>query len=209
MFKKSWLFLVLLMALLLVACGDSEKKEPADTKETTETKKGSTDDDSSKNNASESSSTKDVLEVVIPVEYIVEESEEEIKEKATSIGVKDVTVNADGSVTYKIPEGEKAKVVENMQKVLEDLVDEAIFSGSLTSITAISLSNHDLFTFTTTNEQEYTDSWDPISVMVLYMHAAQIQFVQGVAEEDIKVRGIFADSDLNDYLEEEFPADYK
>ena len=209
MFKKSWLFLVLLMAMFLVACGDSDKAEETDTKKTTETSTDPKKDDTSENNSSGSNSSTEALEVVIPVDYIVEQSESEIKEKATARGVKDVTVNADGTVTYKIPAGEKEKVVTNMQKELEDLVNEAIFSGGLTSITAISMSNYDLFTFTTTTEEEYTSSWDQMSVIILYMHAAQIQLVEGVAEENIKVRGVFADSDLKDYLEEEFPADYK
>ena len=87
MFKKSWLFLVLLMALFLVACGDSDKKDQTDTKNTTETNSGSTKGGSS-NNGSESS--KDIIEVVIPVDYIVEDTEADIKEAAAARGVKDV-----------------------------------------------------------------------------------------------------------------------
>ena len=179
----------LMLVLVLGAC-DEEKKET--------------------NNASnneEQSSAIDVdkgllnVEVTIPPDFLGESTEEEIRADAKEQGIKEVTFNDDGSVTYKMSKSDHKKIVKEMAVELDKSLEEMSSSGDFPSIQKVT-ANKDYTQFDlTVNRAEFENGMDSFAVLGLMLGSTYYQMFAGKAVDDIELVVNYIDVDTGEVFE--------
>ena len=143
--KRQRILLVLLFAFVLVACGD-------DTSESGMVKNADGD-----------------VEVTFPANYFEGLSEDDIKANAKEQSVDIKEIHDDGSVTYTMTEERHAKLVEEVEASLEDVMKQLVEKDDYKSIQKIS-ANGDYTEYDVTVDREaFESSMDMIGTMNLYV----------------------------------------
>ena len=190
------LFLGMTLVLLLAACGDNDT---TDKKENT--------------GANEESSIevdKGLLnvEITIPADFLGEQTEEEIRADAEKQGVKEVTFNDDGSVTYKMSKAEHEKVLKQMGEELDKSLEELVTSGDFPSIQKAT-ANKDYTEFDlTVNRAQFEEGMDSFAVLGLMLGSSYYQLFEGKSEGEAKLTVNYIDAETGETFEtEEIPGD--
>lgn len=119
----SVLFLVFVM-VIVSACGkeeaDKKKAEPAKSEQE---EKGVEVEKGLRN-----------VEVTLPASLIGEKDTDELIKEAKAKGVKEVTKNDDGSITYKMSKQEHEKMMQEMEKSVQEYIEETKNDENVSSI---------------------------------------------------------------------------
>ncbi|WP_394173883.1 hypothetical protein [Guptibacillus hwajinpoensis] len=184
--KISYTILVLSLTLL-AACSSNEQssnndKSQAATNQTEEDNGKSKDD-------GEVAVDKGLLsvEVTIPASMVESENTEETIASAKEQGIKEVTENEDGSVTYKMSKSVHKELMNEIGASIEETVEETKNSEDFVSIKDIS--HNDSFSkFTVIVDKEsYENSMDGFATITLGMSGMIYQIYDGADPEKYSV----------------------
>lgn len=180
--KKS-LIGIMLMALMLSACSSDDaanKKEGNSDATKIETKE----------NDRAAGVDKGLLnvEVTIPKDFFEEDELEEVVANAEAEGIKDVKINDDGSVTYKMTKGQHKEMMKEMKANLIEYVDELITDETFSSIYDVT-HNKDFSAYQIIVDKEvFENSFDGFAVLGLGMSGMLYQLYDGVNPEKLNVK---------------------
>ena len=172
-FMKKWRFLlVLLLSIALVACSSNEEstKEQEKNKEAVEVDKGLLN-----------------VEVTLPASLFEGENLDEVIAQAKEEeGIKEVTKNEDGSLTYKMSKSAHKKMMAEMEKEIKAYVEEMETSEDYTSIEKVE-HNKSFTEFTVTvNKEAFENGFDGFALFGLAIQSMYYQLFDGASEEDYK-----------------------
>ena len=171
---QKWLLIIIASVLLVAACGGKEEEkvdDVTDKQENIEVDKGLLN-----------------VEVTIPAALFEGTSEEEIVSNAKVEGFTDVTVNEDGSVTYKMSKKEHQQLLDELETEMETTIEEIEGSEDYPSIVDIT-QNKDLTQFdVTVNRQQYEDSFDGFAILTLAISGMYYGAFNGLTEDELKVK---------------------
>lgn len=197
---KRILFLsFLLLMLTIVGCSNDEdatnQKESTDTGEKPETE-DSVDVDEKQ----------DDVEVTLPaslVEELKEDEEiEEITEEAKEDGMKEVTENDDGSLTYKMSKSKHEEIMKEIEGDLIETIDEVIEDEDYDSIKDIEANKPYTAFNVIVDKQMFEDSLDGISILAVVFHSMFYQLFDGVDPDDYEAVFTFENEDTNEVFDE-------
>ena len=190
------LFLGMTLVLLLAACGDNDTKDQ--------------EENTGANEESSIEVDKGLLnvEITIPADFLGEQTEEEIRADAEKQGVKEVTFNDDGSVTYKMSKAEHEKVLKQMGEELDKSLEELVTSGDFPSIQKAT-ANKDYTEFDlTVNRAQFEEGMDSFAVLGLMLGSSYYQLFEGKSEGEAKLTVNYIDAETGETFEtEEIPGD--
>lgn len=162
-----------MLVLVLAACGNDDTAEPKDNT-TSDGEQSSIDVDKGLLN----------VEVTIPSDFLGEATEEDIRADAKEQGVKDITFNEDGSVTYKMSKSDHKKILKEMEVELDKSLEEMATSGNFPSIQKAT-ANKDYTQFDlTVNRTEFEAGMDSFAVLGLMLGSSYYQMFDGKTEEE-------------------------
>ncbi|KMM38286.1 hypothetical protein [Guptibacillus hwajinpoensis] len=185
--KKISYTIFVLSLTLLAACSSNEQssnndKSQAATNQTEEDNEKSKDD-------GEVAVDKGLLsvEVTIPASMVESENTEETIASAKEQGIKEVTENEDGSVTYKMSKSVHKELMNEIGASIEETVEETKNSEDFVSIKDIS--HNDSFSkFTVIVDKEsYENSMDGFATITLGMSGMIYQIYDGADPEKYSV----------------------
>ena len=185
------LFLVPLF--ILSACGNDEKSKDKE--------------DVSKNDGETQSVEVDKgllnVEITLPAAFIDEEEEnhEKMIADAKADGVKDVIVNDDGSLTYKMSKAKHKEMLAEMETGLLETIDEIKDGEDFVSIKDVKY-NKSFSEFTLVVDQEmFENSFDSFASMGIGMSAMFYQLFTGAGVDDLKVTIDIKDEESGEVIE--------
>lgn len=182
--KKIMLYAIFVLVLVVLsACGndDSNKKE------------NTASDQAGEKSADQEEQGVEVdkgllnVEVVLPKEFIGEEDVDQLIADAKEEGVKEVTKNDDGSLTYKMSKSVYNGMMKDMTQSTLDYIEEMKNNEDFTSIKDV-ISNKSFSEFTIVADQEgFENSFDGFAALGLGMSGLFYQVFDGVTGDDAKV----------------------
>ncbi len=173
--KKLFLVLTVLLLLIVSGCSDSgtpaeESNDSAGAGDTVEVEKGLFD-----------------VTVTLPAAMIEADDIEATIAEAKKNGVKEVVVNEDGSLTYKMSKSTHSNMMRELRKSFDETAAEIITGEDFVSIKEIK-ANEDLTSIVLIVEKEaYEKSLDGFASFGLALVAMYYQLFDGVQEGDISV----------------------
>lgn len=181
--KKSLLMLGF-AALLLGACGSDEK---ASDEQGTQEEQGIEVDKGLAN-----------VELTLPATFFEGSTKEEIEANAGSDGIKEVKVNEDGSVYYKMSKSAHNEMLENAGEGIVETIDEMINSEDFTSFKEISY-NKDFTEFDIkVNRESYENSFDGFGIFGLAFASAFYSALDGKNLDDARITMVLIDEATNE-----------
>jgi PBP1b-binding outer membrane lipoprotein LpoB len=170
------ILMVLLTFTLLAACS-SEETGKKDSKEDASKKEESVEVDKKLFN----------VEVTLPASMFENESLETVKADAKENGIKEVTENEDGSITYKMSNSTHKKMLKEISASIEETIEETKTSEDFVSIKDIT--HNDSFSEFTlvVDKEKYENSMDAFATMSLGMSGMLYQMYDGVSEDEYSV----------------------
>lgn len=127
------------------------------------------------------------VEITLPASLFKNQDMDKVIEKAKADGVKDVTPNPDGSVTYKMPKSVHAEMMKKMEKNITDSVQDLKSGNSFKSIKDVT-HNKSFSEFTLiVDKSAYEKSFDGFASIGLGMSGMYYQLFNGVSSEKLKV----------------------
>ncbi len=177
---KKWMLGVTMTVTLLAACGDGTTDNKGNDVENQE--KGET----SEEGVSVDKGLLDV-EINLPATFFEGQTEEEIIADATEDGAKDVKINADGSITYKLSKKEHKKLLSEMETSLIESIQEIVDSSDFPSIKEISF-NKDFTEFDMKVDQAtFENSFDSLAPFTLLLGSAYYHALSGKDDSEYKM----------------------
>ncbi|MGP4067307.1 hypothetical protein [Halobacillus sp. B29] len=176
--KKIVLLLLVLVLHVLVACSEGEAMEKE--------KSGKEIKQEEKENVSVDKGLMNV-EVTLPSSLVESENMEEMKAGAKEKGIKNVTQNDDGSITYKMSKSVHKKLMGEIETQLKETVEEIKNTEDFTSIQDIThTKNFSNFTMKVDREA-YENSMDGFASLGLGMSGMMYQLYNGENPETYEV----------------------
>lgn len=127
------------------------------------------------------------VEVTVPASLFEGEDMEQVTAGAKVKGVEEVTVNDDGSVTYKMSKAQHKEMMDELAASVKEMKNELTESGDYPSIHSIEVSgNYDHFTVTVDREA-YESSFDGFATMSLGMMGSFYQIYDGEKADQYEV----------------------
>ncbi|WP_394186529.1 hypothetical protein [Metabacillus halosaccharovorans] len=195
--RYTYLFMMLL-SLFLVACGNNNQENNASNdEESAEQKEEQTED--------ESVDVKKGLlnvEVTLPASMFEGEDIDTVIADAKKEGVKEVTKNEDGSLTYKMSKAKHKEMIEELKTGILETIEETKNSEDYVSIKDIT--HNDSFSeFTLLVEKSaYEDSMDGFAAFGLGISGMYYQLYNGVDPDDYKVTIFLKDEASQEVFDE-------
>ncbi len=195
---KKFIIMMFFALVLLAACssesGDEGKSEgaSANTEET------------DKDNSESVNVDKGLLnvEITLPASMVEGESIEDLETEAKEDGIKKVTKNDDGSVTYKMSKSTHKELMAEMEESLKDSIEETKNSEDYVSIKDIK-HNNDFSAFTMiVNKSDYENSMDGFATMSLGMAGMMYQLFDGADPDEYSVTIAVQDEESGDKFDE-------
>lgn len=178
--KKAILFSVLsFMLVVTAACGKEEANKNQDAvqeEEESQEEKGVEVDKGLLN-----------VEVTFPAFFFEDEEMDEVIAEAKADGVKEVTKNEDGSLTYKMSKSVYKELMKEMETNTVEYVDEIKDGEDFASIKDITYKKS-FSEFTLVVDQEaYENSFDGFAILGLGMAGMYYQVFDGKMADELKV----------------------
>lgn len=143
--------------------------------------------------------SKKMVEITIPAEIFANADKDQLEKEAKESGVKEVIVNDDGSVTYKMEESVQKKMLEEFKTGLDEVITTLTAGDSAVASFKEITYNDDMTEFTVKcDSQAYTetDSYYSVSFTIV---SGMYQLFSGKKEaSDVIVN--FVDSETGDVL---------
>lgn len=176
--KKSLLSLSL-ATLLLVACGNDEPKvEGAEAEEQgIEVDKGLMN-----------------VELTLPAAFFEGSTPEEIEASAKEEGIKEVKINEDGSVYYKMSKSTHKEMLASAEEGVVETIDELINSKDFTSFKEISYNKNFTEFDVKVDRQAYENSFDGFGILGLAFGSMFYNAIEGANTSEMKITMVMIDA---------------
>jgi hypothetical protein len=186
------LFIILLLSFL-IACNSSDKDKDQNKEAKEETKKEQVEVDKNLTN----------VEVTLPATMFEgEEIESVITEAKEQEGIKEVTQNPDGSLTYKMSKAKHKEMMEELEVSIDKSIDEMVNSGDYSSIKDITHNtSYDEFTVEV-DKEAFENSFDSFAIFGLGMSGAYYQFFNGASKDNYQVTIYTKDQETGEIIGE-------
>ncbi len=132
------------------------------------------------------------IELTIPAEYVGETTQEELDKDAAEYGYK-VTLNSDGTATYKMTKSQHEKILEDMAESFNQELDKMIGSEEYPNFTKIE-SNDNFTEFKVTTKSTELDMNESFSVIAFYMYGGLYGTFSGKDADNVSVTFINEES---------------
>lgn len=167
--KNVKLLFLLVLSIMLVAC--SSKDEENKNSDNVDVDKGLVN-----------------VEVTLPASFFEDTDMETLKKEAKEDGVKEVIVNDDGSVTYKMSKSKHKEMLKEMGDTIDTSIKEIEADEDFPSIKKIE-HNKSFTEYTIKMDQELYEnsSLDGFAFFNLAYQSLYYQLFNGVSEDDYKV----------------------
>lgn len=191
---------------ILYAIYSNNSVSPTETSKTQKiaTKEESDENSKTEDNGSTLSAEKNLfsVEVTIPASLIKEESgSTELTEEAKGNGVKDVTKNADGSITMKMTKDAHKKMLDSLKASIDKSISETLADKekcpSFDSITY----NDDVTVFDIKVDSASFNGIEGIQALAYYFMGNIYQALNAVPESELKTVVNFIDKDSGEIIE--------
>lgn len=148
------------------------------------------------------------VEITLPASFFEGESAEEIQAAAKENGVSECTVNADGSVTYRMSKSKHKEMLGEMKASLEESIADLVEGeDAVPSFVKIEY-NDDFSKFDVFVDTDLYTAWDNMYVLVFYISGAYYQAFSGTDMEDVEVVVNFVDSKTGEVLDMSSSSDW-
>lgn len=131
------------------------------------------------------------VEITVPKSFLAPDSGEinydEIINKAKEDGVKDVVINEDGSITYKMDKAQHDKTMTELRKNVKDTFDELINGEVFPSIKEIKSNESFSEIEVVVDRERFENSLDGIGILGTVFPSMLYQVFDGVDPENCKV----------------------
>lgn len=146
------------------------------------------------------------VEVTIPADFLEIDDEDqnidEIIAEANENGIKEVTENDDGSLTYKMSKSTHKEMMEEMEEDLQHSIDDIVNDEEFASIQEIT-SNASFTELTMIVDKEpFENSFDGLSVLGLVFGSMHYQLFDGVDADDYEVIVNYEDAETGELFDE-------
>lgn len=180
---KKLLLGLAISSLLLAACGDDAKK------------------DSDKNNEEKGVEVDKGLldvELTLPAELFEGQTKESIEASAKEQGVKEVRVNEDGTVYYKMSRADHKKMMGELETSIKESMDELVTSGETPSLKEIKY-NKDFTKFdVTVDRAAFENSMDGFMIYAFALSGTYYNAFNGTNADDLKITINMIDAETNE-----------
>ncbi|PLT33497.1 hypothetical protein [Bacillus sp. V5-8f] len=194
--KFGYIFLILALTLI-TACSSNEQAANS------EEKKSDTENKEEKDNE-EVSVDKGLLnvEITLPASMFEGEDIDTVIADAKKDGVKEVTKNEDGSLTYKMSKSKHKEMMQELETGIKDSIKEAKTSGDFVSVKDIT--HNDSFSeFTlTVDKAAYENSMDGFAAVGFGISGMMYQMYNGSDSDNTKVTIFVKDEATNKIFDE-------
>lgn len=188
--KKWHIMMLISFAVFLTACNGNETKNDKDSKETAETEDNVEVDKGLLN-----------VEVTLPSTLFEDTPEEEIISNAKTEGFKDVKVNEDGSVTYKMTKAEHEDLMKEMDTEIVATIKELKNSEDYPSIKEITYNDNFTEFDVTVSREQYENGFDGFAILTLAISGMYYGAFDGRKGEDLHVTFNLIDVATNEVFE--------
>ena len=179
------ILLILLTFTFLAACSSEEASNKNSSDETAK----NTENSEGKKDEGKVEVEKGLLnvEVTLPASMFEGKNIDDIKASAKENGIKKVTQNEDGSITYKMSKSVHREMMKEIATSLKETVEETKTSGDYASIKDITY-NDSFSEFTMIVDKEaYENSMDGFAAMTLGMSGMFYQLYDGADPDEYSV----------------------
>lgn len=143
------------------------------------------------------------VEVTLPAAFFEEEDIDSVIADAKENGVKEVTKNEDGSLTYKMSKATHQDLMNEMEADINKSIEEMTNSGDYPSIKAISSENNSFSEFTVeVIREEFENSFDGFALLGLGIYGGYYQIFNGTKADDYQVVIHLKDQDTGEVFDE-------
>ncbi len=146
------------------------------------------------------------VEITLPAEYSEGTTQEEIDASVGNDTFKSATVNADGSITYKMSKKQHKALLADIAEQYNSALQEMVGSESTPNITEIS-ANEDFTHFTVKTKSTELDLAESFSVLALYMYGGIYGIFNEYTPDNIAVE--FYNADSGELIESANSKDWK
>lgn len=133
------------------------------------------------------------IELVIPADFVGEQTQEDLNKTAEEHGFKSITLNEDGSATYVMTEKQHEELMKEYEEQINSSLKELIDSGTYPNFTKIE-ANDNFTEFTITTKSTQLDFNESFSVLAFYIYGGLYSVFSGEEVGNISVTFINADS---------------
>lgn len=129
------------------------------------------------------------VEITVPAEFLEGKTQEELNGIAVENGYESITLNSDGSATYKMNKKQHREMLKEMSDSLKQSLNEMIGSEDYPNFTEIKTNdNFTEFTIKTKNtELDFTESF---SILGFYVYGGMYNIYSGEEVDNIHVKFI-------------------
>lgn len=189
-------FMILFLFSVMAACGNEDAAEDQNK-------------DKSEENATEEKSDENIeidkgllnVEVTLPASMFEGQDIDQVIAEAEAEGVKDVTQNDDGSLTYKMSKAKHKEMLQELKTSIEESTNEMKNGEDYPSIKDVTY-NKSFTEFTlVVNRGDFENSMDGFATFGLGISGMYYQMFEGVDQEDYKVTIAIKDEETNEVFD--------
>lgn len=138
------------------------------------------------------------VEITIPASMFEGQDINKVIDEAKKEGIKKVTKNSDGSLTYKMTKSQHEKLLKSLNTDIESSLVEMKTSKDYTSIHDVTHNQNYTELTLLVDKQKYENSMDGFSLVALGMSGMMYQLYDGKNNKDIQVKIHVKDKNTND-----------
>ena len=141
------------------------------------------------------------VEITLPASFFEGSSQDEIMASANEDGIKDVTVNSDGSVTYKMSKSKHKEMLAEYKKSIDDMISGMLDGpDKVASFTDIKYNDNISELNVYVDKAKYNEM-DSMSVLAFYVSGLYYQALNGTDSSDLEVVVNFIDKDTDEVFQ--------
>ncbi|MFC7063045.1 hypothetical protein [Halobacillus seohaensis] len=206
--KKFTILIFVLILSLLAACSSDESGNDT-TEEPSTSAEGENTEEKTENEKDGEKVEVDKgllnVEVTLPASMVEGQNMDQITAEAKEQGVKEVTQNDNGSVTYKMSKSAHKEMLKETKKGVVESVEEVKNSGDYSSVQDITY-NDNFTEFTmVVDQKKYENSMDGFATMTLGMSGMMYQVFEGKGEDEYSVNITIENTSGEEFDEVKYP----
>lgn len=127
------------------------------------------------------------VELTIPVDFVELHTQDEWNKISDEMGYKSITLNSDGSVTYKMTNKQHQEIIEVTRQSINVELNKMVGSSEYPNITDIK-ANNDFTEFTVSTTSEKLSFSESFSILAFYMFGGMYNAFSGNPVDNINVK---------------------
>ena len=127
------------------------------------------------------------VDLTVPADYAGNHTQQELNETAEEFGYDSITLNVDGSITYKMTKRQHEELMDETRKEINNQLQDMIGGEDYPSFTDIK-ANSDFTEFTVTTTSEDLNMTESMSIFVFYTYGGLYSAFSGKDIDNIHVK---------------------